>query len=104
MGMIKVEWSVAQAESDVFHCPYDIIGVVTPSGMTVEGDYTPKASDFENVAPTAKTVNGEAMPDLVEDDVVDVGTFGSFPFWTLTAATAADVGDHVWVKYRDFLR
>ena len=104
MGLLKVEWSSAGAESDVFNCPYDIVGVVTPAGMTVAGPYTPKASEFSGVAPTAKTVGGSVMPDLIENDVVSVGTFGYYPFWTLTATTPAAEGDFVYIKYRDFQR
>lgn len=105
MGLKKVTWSAVQAESDVVNCPYDIVGVFTPTGQTLAGPYTLKGSHSADEAPAAVNHNGSALPTLVEDDTQDVGTYGHYAFVTLTATTSpADTDEFCYIVYRDFLR
>lgn len=105
MGMVKVPWTAVQAESAVVNCPYDVVGVYTPAGQTLAGPYTVKAAHAQGQTPVAQQHEGAAMPTLVDGNTRDVGTFGHYSFFTLTADTPpADTSEFCYLLYRDFLR
>jgi len=105
MGLKKVTWDAVQAESAVVNCPYDIVGVFTPTGQTLAGPYTLKASHSAVEAPAVVNHGGSALPALTEDDTKDVGTYGHYSFFTLTATTSpADTDEFCYLVYRDFRR